>query len=467
MPVFQKRSHLPVPREVAFAWHDRAGAFERLNPPWAYCKVVEQSGWIQDGDRVTLRVGLAGPIRAGWTLQHRDYIRNEQFRDEQVSGPFGSWVHTHRFEENGDQGSVLDDRIEYTLPLGPLGRFFGSGQAHRQLEQLFAYRHQITIDDLELHRQFEDQPRLTVAISGASGFIGESLDALLQTGGHTVRRLVRRPVQSDSEIEWDPQRGLVHPAQSGGVDAVIHLAGEGLANGRWTDDKMERIRESRVEATRRLAQSFADLENSPTTFIGASAIGFYGSRGEEILTEESEPGSGFLADVCRAWEEATEPARDAGIRVVNARVGVVLSPDGAALGKMLTPFSFGAGGVLGSGSQFMSWISRHDCISALYFCLMSPGISGPVNLTAPNPVTNREFTKTLGRVLRRPTIIPMPSPIARAAFGKMADEALLASARVQPARLESAGYSFRDPTLEPALRSMLGRLRNPSAEIAA
>lgn len=466
MLTFRKQSHMPASPTETFDWHDRVGAFERLNPPWAYCEVVEQTGWIKDGDRVTLRVGLGGPIKTKWTLQHRDYIPGEQFRDEQLSGPFAAWVHTHRFESNGGTGCVLDDKIDFDLPLGPIGRALGGRSVNKKLTQLFAYRHRITRDDLLLHQRFEDQPRLTIAITGASGFVGASLTALLETGGHTVRPLVRRTPTDASEIQWDPKRGLVDPTQAEGVDAVIHLAGENLASGRWTQAKMDRIRESRVTGTRLLAESFARLENPPATFVSASAIGIYGDRGTDVLTEESSRGEGFLADVCQGWEDATEPAREAGVRVVNARVGVVMSPDGAALGKMLLPFSLGGGGTLGSGQQVMSWISRDDCISALYFCLMNRQIEGPVNLTAPNPVTNRTFTKTLGRVLRRPTILPMPAFAARLAFGKMADEALLAGAHVEPRVLQAHGYTFRDPELEPALRAMLGRVKDPSAPVS-
>jgi uncharacterized protein (TIGR01777 family) len=251
---------------------------------------------------------------------------------------------------------------------------------------------------------------------------------------------------------------LVDPSRFDGVDAVVHLAGENIAAGRWTSARKAEIRQSRVEGTRRLCEALARLAQPPRVFVSASAIGFYGDRGAQTLTEESGAGSGFLPDVCREWEAATEPASQAGIRVVNLRFGMVLSPAGGALQKMLPPFKLGLGGRIGSGAQFMSWIAIDDAVGAIHQALSAESLRGPVNAVAPTPVTNAEFARTLARILRRPAFMPVPQFAARLAFGEMADALLLASARVMPVRLQESGYHFRFPELEGALRHMLRRV---------
>jgi hypothetical protein len=258
-------------------------------------------------------------------------------------------------------------------------------------------------------------------------------------------------------VRWDPVAGIIDKAGLDRVDAVVHLAGESIASGRWTPDKKARIRASRMDGTRLLCEALAALDTRPRTLVCASAIGFYGDRGDAELDEASARGEGFLADVCAEWEAATAPARTAGIRVVQLRFGVILTPAGGALARMLLPFRLGAGGVLGGGRQYMSWIAIDDAVGAIHHALIAPVLEGPVNAVAPTPVTNREFTRALGRVLRRPTIFPMPAVVARLAFGEMADELLLSSARVVPRKLRESGYAFREPDLETALRHLLGR----------
>jgi hypothetical protein len=269
--------------------------------------------------------------------------------------------------------------------------------------------------------------------------------------------LVRGKTQSANEIEWDPAAGTIDRAALAGIDAVVHLAGENIAAHRWTEKQKEKIRASRVDGTRLLAETLVAMNPRPRVWVCASAIGFYGDRGDEQLDEASRPGEGFLPDVCEQWEGATRPAADAGIRVVNVRSGVVLSPAGGALKMMLPPFRLGVGGRLGSGRQYMSWIGLDDAIGAIQYALLTDSLHGPVNLVSPQPVTNYEFTKTLGRVLGRPTIFPVPAPLARLAFGEMADALLLASARVHPAKLLTSGYKFRHGELESALRHLLGK----------
>jgi uncharacterized protein (TIGR01777 family) len=295
-----------------------------------------------------------------------------------------------------------------------------------------------------------------IVVSGSTGLIGSALVAALVGDGHEVVALVRSKPRP-GEIEWNPSAGMLDPGVMDGFDAVVHLAGENIAGGRWTAEKKQRIRDSRVQGTALLAGALSRVTARPRVLVSASAVGYYGDRGEEMLDESSPPGSSFLSGVCKAWEDAARPAADAGIRTVQTRLGVVLSPRGGALKEMLTPFKLGAGGVIGSGRQYWSWVSLQDVIGAMRKAIDDAKLSGPVNVVSPNPVTCRQFVKTLGKVLSRPTVVPMPAFAARAAFGEMADELFLASARVVPRRLQEQGYPFAHPHLEPALRDLLGR----------
>ena len=297
-----------------------------------------------------------------------------------------------------------------------------------------------------------------IAIAGSSGLVGTALVGQLTDRGDSVSTLVRSQTSArQNEIPWEPATGQLDPAVLENHDALIHLGGAGIADKRWSSSRKELIRDSRVQSTQLLSKTIAKLTNPPQTFICASAVGYYGDRGDEILTEESLPGTGFLPEVTQQWEQATEPARDAGVRVINLRIGVVLSSAGGALRKMLTPFKLGLGGVLGSGRQYMSWITLTDLVRAIVFTLDHPEIAGPINATAPNPVTNREFTKTLGKVLHRPTILPAPAFAIRALFGEMGQRLLLEGCRAVPQKLETAGFNFEHATLEPALRAELAK----------
>ncbi len=299
---------------------------------------------------------------------------------------------------------------------------------------------------------------MNVAVSGASGLIGAALIASLEADGHRAIPLVRRaPRPGEDALRWDPASGAIMPAGPSVGDAIVHLAGESLMGLRWTAEKKRRIRESRTIATRLLVQTLTRLAKPPAVLVCASGVGYYGSRGDEVLSEESRPGTGFLADLAREWEAATATAIAQGIRVVNLRLGVALSANGGALAKMLTPFRLGLGGVIGDGAQWMSWIALDDVIGAIRHALTTDALRGPLNVVAPAPVTNAEFTRTLGRALGRPTLVPLPAFAARLALGEMADEMLLTSQRAVPARLQASGYRFRYPTLEDALRAVLGR----------
>ncbi|MBI3934118.1 MAG: TIGR01777 family protein [Acidobacteria bacterium] len=296
---------------------------------------------------------------------------------------------------------------------------------------------------------------MDIAITGSTGLIGEALIAMLTGAGHRVARVVRRePLPDSGDIFWDPEKAYVDTIRLDGHDAVVHLAGESIAE-RWSPGKKVRIHASRVRGTQLIAEAVRQVTQPPQVLVSASAIGYYGDRGAEILREESAPGTGYLSEVCRDWEAATEVASRAGIRVVHLRIGIVLSAKGGALAKMLLPFRMGAGGKIGSGKQIMSWIALDDLVGAILHAIAIPSIQGAVNAVAPNPVTNLEFTKTLGKVLSRPTVAPLPAFAVKLLFGEMGKALLLSSQRVEPARLMGSGFTFRYPGLEEALRHAL------------
>jgi len=296
---------------------------------------------------------------------------------------------------------------------------------------------------------------MRVLIAGASGLVGSALIPALEGEGAEVTRMVRSPAKA-GEVEWHPDNDQIDATQLEGFDAVINLAGENIAAGRWTDDQKRKIRHSRINGTHLLSEAIAGLKQRPAVFLCASATGIYGDRGDETLDEQSESGSGFLAGVCREWEQATAPAVQAGVRTVNLRFGPILAREGGMLAKLLTPFKMGMGGRVGSGKQYISWVAIDDAVESIKLALHNESLRGPLNIVSPNPVTNEEFTKTLGHVLSRPTALAMPAFAVRLAFGEMADEMLLTSQRVIPKKLNDVGYEFQQPELEGALRKHLG-----------
>ena len=455
MPSFVHECKIPFPVGDVFGWHMRPGALERLLPPWEDVRVVSREGGIADGGIVGIRA-KRGPISAAMELRHTAFEEGRFFRDEQVSGPMESWVHSHEFESAGSGATLLRDRVEWKSPGGAAGRIFARGVIQTELKRFFAFRGRRIAQDLARHGACPG-PRLKVAVTGASGLIGSALCHFLTTGGHEVLPLVRRkPDRDKGEIAWDPMERRVERERLEGVDAVAHLAGESLTGERWTPAKKRKIWRSRVEGTRFLVETLKGLRRPPRVLVSSSAIGFYGDRGAERLTEESRPGKGFLADLCREWEAEAGAAGRSGIRVVSLRTGLVLSPAGGALGTMLLPFKMGIGGRLGTGRQYVSWIDHDDLVGLIFHAITTSSLRGPVNATAPHPVPNATFTTILGRVLKRPTLLPVPSLAVKGMFGEMGKTLLLEGARVLPEAASRSGFHFDFEGLEESLAHQLG-----------
>ncbi|MEM9586079.1 MAG: TIGR01777 family oxidoreductase [Planctomycetota bacterium] len=445
---------LPVSVQESFAYHDRPGCLNRLIPPWESVRLEKSDQSLAVGSKVVLVTRLMGiPLR--WVAEHTRYEPPTLFADTQRSGPFAQWDHEHRFESLQADVSRMTDQIEYRLPGGAVGRLLGGWKARQTIEAMFAYRHRITRDDLRLTARLPTTPK-TVAVSGATGLVGSNLCALLTLLGHHTKAIVRTRTDREDQIAiWSD------PAEADkldDVDVVIHLAGKSIADGRWTSAVKEEIRDSRVEKTRQLCETLARRSKKPSVLLCASASGIYGDRGDELLDESSDQGSDFLAEVAGEWESACQPAIDAGIRVVNLRLGIVISPKGGALTKMLLPAKL-LGGSLGSGQQWWSWIALDDVLGGIYHAMQRDELSGPMNLVSPHPIRNADFAKTLGRVLGRPALFPAPAFALRTALGEMADALLLSSCRVIPSRLESSGYTFRFTDLADQLRYCLGKER--------
>ncbi len=423
---------MPVSADELFAWHARDGAFERLNPPFAPAEVEERSGGLEVGARTVVRVG---PLKQRWVAEHTAFEAGRMFRDEQVSGPFARWSHTHRFEPRGASLSELIDTVEYELPMGGLGGAVGGGFVDRTLTQLFDYRHAVTHADLSRHTG----PKRVFAIAGASGLVGTALRAFLSTGGHEVR-VVKRGEFSALD----------------GAEVVVNLAGAGIADERWTEERKRLLVESRVDYTKQLVAAAKGVK----VWLQGAAVGVYGERGDEVLTEDSAPGAPgdrstrFLSKLCLDWEAA---AVNAAPRVVLLRTGIVQSAQGGALSKLLPAFKVGAGGPIAGGKAWQSWVSLEDMLGLILFAAQNESVSGPLNAVAPNAVTSGDYARVLGRVLSRPAVAPLPGFALRTLFGELADGAILASQHAVPKRALDAGFSFLHPALEQALRFTLGR----------
>lgn len=444
----QYSSIVDAPRDEVWAWFGRQGALQRLTPPWAPLRPISQTASLEQGQTL---LRLPGGLR--WAAEHdpAGYQEPHQFVDTIGVAGLRSlparvavlrWRHTHRFEAVDDARTRVIDQIDSLVP----------GFA---LQRMFEYRHAQLAADLRAHQMARSggAESMTIAVTGSSGLVGTALAAFLSTGGHRVVRLVRGAPRNRDERRWDPADPA--PDLLDGVDAVVHLAGESIA-GRFTMAHKAAVRDSRIEPTRKLAELAG--RNRLRAFVCASAIGYYGSdRGDELLTEDSDRGDGFLADVVGDWEAAADAARAAGVRTVSVRTGIVQSPLGGTLRLLLPPFRAGLGGRLGDGRQWLSWIGIDDLVDVYYRALWDADLSGPVNAVAPEPVRNLEYTRALARRLHRPAVLPVPSLGPRLILGKEgARELAYASQRVEPAQLIARGHRFRHPTIDIVFGHLLG-----------
>ena len=471
MDIFSKTSDFNTTVGELFAWHEREGALERLIPPWDPLFVVYRKGGIAPGGSALLKI-TAGPVPVYWHAEHTELLKNHMFRDVQVKGPFAKWVHTHSFAPvktpfekpgNEDNAAVsrMTDQIEYALPAPPFGKLALGGFVSDKLRRTFIHRHETLAWDLSLHRDIAKGEKLKIVISGGSGVLGNVLVAFLTTGGHEVIRLVRREPSENSgpgkEAYWNPYKKEIDQEAVKGADAFIHLSGDHIGEGRWTAEKKKRIIDSRTLTTSFIAEVAANAEPRPRVFITASAIGYYGNRCEENMTEACVAGEDFISNVCTLWEDSACAALAGGVRTATMRIGIALTPKGGALERLLGAFQAGLGGVIGSGNQVMSWIGIDDVVGAIYKTIFDDNLMGPINTVAPNPVTNREMTRALSQTLNRPAPFTIPEWAIKLAFGEMGVETVLSSTSVFPEKLIKAGYRFRHPHIGGALAYLLGR----------
>jgi uncharacterized protein (TIGR01777 family) len=452
---FTHRSLYPCTAAELHAWHSRPGALERLLPPWDDTLVLAKNGGIEPGGQVHLKMHF-GPFPFHYRGRHLENIPGRMFRDIQEKGPFAQWSHSHLFEDT-PEGALLTDQVDYALPGQPYLPDWITGLVEKNLRRMFRYREAVLREDIVLHQRCSHRP-LRLLISGASGVLGRELLPLLTAGGHQVFTLVRRrPDPARNEIFWDPENDILHGDELPEVDGVIHLAGEYIGLGRWSGEQKRRVLDSRVKGTGLLVRTLAAAHRPPEVLLSASAVGYYGDCGDRFAEETDPPGSEFMAEVCSRWEQATEPARRAGIRTVLLRLGVGLTPRGGALRRILNASPCGYVRRFGTGRQYISWISSDDMIAAILHALTCRGLCGPVNIAAPEPITNRQFMQTLARITGRPLLCPLPARLLLMSYGQMASEILLSSCRVTTNKLAASGFCFRHPSLEVTLRALLGK----------
>lgn len=504
MATFRYDTRLPFARQDVFAWYTRPGALTRLHPPFAGPVIAEPEDGIEAGASSTIGIhppGIMGTALAAaagfadgmlplslrpwvrWVSAHTEFEQDRRFTDEMISGAASRWRHERIFEDDEDGGTVIRETIDYRLPatskLPDVAEGFIDRRFEAELHRIFSHRERQTVQELTFHRDHRtlasqqaedsedgDSRRPTIAVTGATGMIGEQVCAILTGSGAAVRRLTRSAPQHDDQIRWDPDRGELDPEDLREVDVVVHLAGHPLA-ARFTESHKQKVLDSRVRGTRLIAETLAALEREDgrgRALISGSAVGYYGATPEhrlqeapELLTEDAPVGEDFLARVCLEWEAAAEPAEEAGVRVAAVRTGIVQSPSGGVLQQLLPIFATGLGGPLGR-DQWQPWISLDDIAGLIAHLALEPEARGPVNGVAPEPCRARDYAKTLGRVLRRPAVLPVPSFGPRLLLGREGAEALAeADQRVSAERAEQLGYRFRHRSLETALRHVLGR----------
>lgn len=479
MPEFHRRSVIDAPASAVWDFHARPGAFARLCPPWQSLRVESAQGTLADTNAVI--VLRKGPLKLRWHARHdpAGFIDGAQFVDDQVKGPFARWRHVHRVEPlDGPDAPApspggahtprcaLDDRIDYALPLGAIGRLLGGGAVRRDLEAMFRFRHRRTACDVRAHALWADRPRLRVAVTGSTGLIGGELVPYLLNAGHSIDRLVRAGTPRGPaglptrRIPWEPEAALLDATPLDGCDAVVHLAGANIAARRWSAEYKRQILDTRVRSTALLARALARLKRPPRVLVvasGASAYQPWTDGGPTRECDESAPlGDGFLASVVRQWEAASEPAAAAGVRVVLLRIGVVLSARGGALPKLAAPARLLLGGRIGSGRQPVPFIAMDDLLGVIERAIHDERLSGPVNAVAPAPATNDELTRAVARAVGRPRLAGAPGWAVRLIAGELAGE-LLSGCRAVPRRLLEVGHRFEFDRVDDAVAFQMGR----------
>ena len=461
MPIYEHTATFPFSRETVWNWHARPGAVRRIMPEWEGIRPLEVGG-IKDGAVTTFRMSI-GIVPQKWKAKHHSYIEGEQFCDNMIKGPFARWNHTHKFLENGTDEMKIQDTIDWNLPFHFFTRIGAPIMVMPRVHQMFKHRSRRILADLKRQEMFKDAPRKRILISGSTGLIGTQLGAFLETDGHDVHRLLRPSTKLHADqdpakvVKWNDHTGEILEGSLENFDVVIHLAGAGIGDKRWSKKRKKLITESREIPGRNLSNALAELSSPPSLFMCASAIGFYDNRGDEDLDETSSIGDGFLARICKKWEDAMKPASDAGIRTIIMRNGIVTTASGGMLQQILLPAKLGGMGPIGGGRQWQSWISFDDCIYAMHYLMNHEDASGVFNMTSPNPVTQKQYAKTLGKVLRRPAFAPVPGFVMKILFGELGKSLILDGQKVHPKRLLELGFEFEHETLESALRDTLGR----------
>ena len=440
------------------SWHLRPNMEQRSLPPWENFKLKNSSeGSLQEGRKLYIYRKVMGILPQEIVLEYRNIILNQGFELHQVKGPFCKWVYKMKLQRQGEHTCEIIDQIHFMYRKPKFLIFLMYRHLEKRVKKIFKYKHEILQSDLMLLEKYPYHQPLKILVSGATGFVGSFLCSFLEFAGHDVWILSRsKKINKRKVIIWDPLVPEIREKDFEGFDAVINLAGENISTGWWTEKKKNSILNSRYKGTENLVKVLASLKCLPKTFISASAVGFYGDRQHEILTEDSSSGKRlFLSKVCQYWERAAFDLEERGVRVVCTRFGMILSIKGGALKKMLLPFQLGIGGRIGNGRQYISWIAIDDLIGSLYHVLMTPRILGPVNCTAPNPVNNACFAKELAKVINRWPGPAFPAFMIYLLLGQKGEELLLSSSWVEPRKLLKSGYTFQYPILRQALEHVL------------
>jgi len=453
MSLYEKKILLKSDKKEVFAFHERPGALKRLSPPWQKIDVIRHKRGIDKG--ASVKMHLYDPFKITWKAKHTEFIKNEFFEDIQTFGPFAFWKHQHIFEDLNKNLCSMTDRIEFKLYFHELVYPASEKILLNKLNKIFHYRHKILQRDLIINSRFKDKK--TILISGASGVIGRLLIPKLTTAGHEVRTLVRRYPENETEFYWNPYKKIIDPAAFDNTDAVINLSGENIGVGKWTKQKKNKIIKSRKDTASLLAETINSLENPPELFISASATGFYGDRGDERINENSVAGDLFISDVCRTWEDSALLCNNSKTRVVILRTGVVLTPEGGALPLLLKGFYTGTAGIVGSGNQYVSWISAEDFINSLYRIIFDTNISGTVNSCSENPVKFKELIKDISKTIGLPAYLKIPEKAVKLLTGQRGYETVLCGAKVMPDKLLANNYKFIHNRPKDALKEMLGK----------